>query len=203
MHPGVYIVLGVFILLIVWGVSYQKKISKKRYITIKKFADERGLFYNADELKQGVAKLTGELQGHNFEYYEEQMPLTFSSDHSFWTILKFENCPVDFSFKISQEVGAMKVAKAIGFNDVLLDDEEIDEAFYFQASEAAKLNSVFDVQNRSDLIEIKGFLNGIIENDVQQGTFTYYYFGRIQQDFQMPPVESVLDFMLKIQKRLS
>ena len=199
MHPGIYIVLGVFVLLIIWGVSYQKKIKKNRFTTLKTFADKYSLAYDLDELNEGIAKLSGELNGIHFSYHEAHMPLTDPENPVFWTVLRFSQSPFDFKFKISQEIGLMKVAKTIGFEDTQIGVEEIDAAFYFQTNVPERLQLLLNGEIQSELIQLKEELNGIIENEPERNTFTYYYFGRIQQSFQIEPVEKVLDFMKKIQ----
>ena len=191
--------MAVFTLLIIWGVYYQKKIAKSRFNTIKAFADKHSLVYEIEQLKKGVAELSGTLNAIPFHYYERRMPLTDPDNPVFWTVLQFDKSAFDFNFKISQEVGFMKAAKVVGFNDVLLGEKVVDDAFYFQTDSPEKLKSVFTTEKQQELLQIKEHLNGIVNNNSNENTFTYYYFGRIQQAFQIAPVEEVLAFMTKIQ----
>ena len=200
MHPGVYIVLGIFVLIVVLGFIWQRKIDTSKENVYIDFAHKYDLEILTADLRDHFMHLTGEIDGLKFELKEEKSGS--SQDSATWTYVRFLDCPIDFDFQISCENMLMQIfEKLTDYEDVNIGNEELDKKYVFHSKDAKKMERFLNTFDEMKLLDLYDDIFGMIENKTESRTFQYVHQGKFQFKNHMESLEKIISFMRQLLKK--
>lgn len=195
MHPGYYVLIA-FVIIVVLGFFWGRKLDKSKESVYIDFAHKYKLDIQTDDLQKRAIHITGKLDGRDFELKEEVVGN--SQDPSVWTYLRFKETPFDFDFQITCESTLMKLAKSLGYEDVKIGNPDFDKKFVCHAKDTAKMKKLFDEKDQQHFLNRYDDIYGMFENKLAENKFEYVHQGRINRPFQMEELERILQFMREI-----
>ena len=194
MHPGVYVVIAIFILIIVLGIFWQRKLDESKETVYIDLAYKFNLEIHTDDLRERGVHITGKIDDWEFEIKEEAVGFN-NNKPTIWTYFRFKNSPFNHDFQILCDNWAMKIAKALGYEDVVVGNPDFDKKYICHSKNKAELLKIMSTEHQHKLLTIYEDIYGMFENKTQNNIFEYVYQGRINRLEQMEAIERILDFM--------
>ena len=113
---------------------YARNRNMKKGELYQSFADGNGFeYFQTSRFLQLRPVIKGTKSDLSFEFFEEVVG--YGKSKRTFTLIKFENSPFDFEFKIGKEHFFSKMGKIFGFRDIEFRNEKFDRAFLLKSKD--------------------------------------------------------------------